>query len=378
MLVPTGPVMGSSRTAVWDDGNSIKVLDTTETAMLTQATATGKKADSDIKAPHPFVSVVIPVRNERTHIGECLDALLEQDYPARCTEIVIIDGMSDDGTRDILDEYARRHSNLRVLDNPAGLTPVAMNLGITNSRGEIIVRIDARCICDEDYVGQCVKYLESTGAQNVGGMQKAIGDDYWTRVFSLATTSPFGIGNSKFHYSNKEQFVDTVYLGAFRRKVFDEIGLYDESLIRNQDYELNHRIRKAGGKIFFTPNIRCVYYGRNSIAKLFKQYFQFGFWKVRVLKKHPASLKARHLAAPALILFLVVGALLSVHETGRLFLLGLLGMYGSASLIASAWALKKSDLKHAVPLPLVFAIIHLSWGSGFWLSLFKSFRRATS
>ena len=222
----------------------------------------------------PLVTVIVPVRNEIHHIRYCLEAILGQDYPQDQLEILLVDGFSDDGTRAVLSDYVSRYSQIRLLDNPTCIVPTAMNIGIRNARGSIIVRIDARCVVEPDYVSQCVHYLRTTGAQNVGGQQRAVGDDTVSRAIALATTSPFGIGNSKFRYSDREQMVDTVYLGAYPRSVFDQIGLYDESLVRNQDYELNHRLRKAGGTIFFTPNIRSIYYGRPSLRRLFIQYFQ--------------------------------------------------------------------------------------------------------
>ena len=204
----------------------------------------------------------------------------------------------------------------------------------------------------------------------MGGPQKAVGGGAVSQAIALATTSPFGIGNSKFHYSTQEQFVDTVYLGAYPREVFDRIGFFDESLVRNQDYELNHRLRKAGGKIFFTPKIRSVYYGRPSLRKLWKQYFQYGFWKVRVLRKHPDSTKIRQLVAPLFVLSLVVSTLLNIFWWGRLSLVAVVLTYLAASLVASIGAVRRSrEWWSILLLPFVFAIVHLSWGLGFWWSL---------
>jgi succinoglycan biosynthesis protein ExoA len=317
----------------------------------------------------PLVTVIVPVRNEIQHIRYCLEAILGQGYPQDQLEILLVDGFSDDGTRAVLSGYVSRYSQIRLLDNPSRIVPTAMNIGIRKARGSIIIRIDARCVVEPDYISQCVHYLKTTGAQNVGGQQRAVGDNTVSKAIALATTSPFGIGNSKFRYSDREQLVDTVYLGAYPRSVFDQIGLYDESLVRNQDYELNHRLRKAGGTIFFTPNIRSVYYGRPSLRRLFVQYFQYGYWKVRVLKKHRDSLKVRHLVAPFFVASLIASALASPFRLGRLLLKWILFTYTSASLAASIYASRKAGKRFVPLLPVIFAILHISWGLGFVWSL---------
>lgn len=321
-----------------------------------------------IPTSNPTISIVIPVRNEQQHIPRCLDAILAQDYPANLIEVICVDGMSDDNTRAIISSYQSRHPRILLLDNPRKTAPAAMNIGLQRARGDILVRVDARCFIAPDYVSQCVRYLRETGAWNVGGRQQTEGQDaLLSEMIALVTISPFGIGGSKFHYSNKAQYVDTVYLGAYPREVFDRIGLFDESLLRNQDYELNHRVRRAGGSIFFTPEIRSVYYGRASLLKLWQQYFQYGFWKVRVLKKYPDSLKWRHLVAPLFVLSLIVSLLLSVHILGRVLLSVVAGTYIVSSLIASLHTAGKAKKWHyIVLLPFIFAVLHVSWGLGFW------------
>jgi GT2 family glycosyltransferase len=329
----------------------------------------------DLISTRPTVSIVIPMRNEECHITQCLDAILVQDYPSELIDIVCVDGMSDDSTREIVRSYTDKYSDIQLLDNPQRIVPTAMNIGIQATKGDIVIRIDARCFVEPDYVSQCVHYLRETGAWNVGGPQQAEEqDDPVSETIALAMTSPFGIGGSKFHYSDEPQYVDTVYLGAYPRWVFDEVGLYDESLVRNQDYELNHRVCKAGGRIYFTPEIRSVYYGRASLGKLWEQYFQYGFWKVRVLKKHPDSLKWRHLVAPLFVASLGVSSLFSWLWIGRLVLLVIMFSYTTASAIASINALSDAeDRRSVLLLPLVFAILHLSWGLGFWWGLLNIF-----
>ena len=188
---------------------------------------------------NPFVSIIIPMRNEGDHIRPCIEAVLAQDYPAAQTEIFVIDGRSTDNSRDVVAEYARQHPNLHLLDNPRQNTPAALNVGIRATQSRYIVRVDAHTVIAPDYVSQCVKLLESSGAANVGGRMQPVSQTYVGQAVALSTTSPFGIGNSKFHYDTREQLVDTVYMGAFRREIFEETGLFDEELIRNQD--CNHK-----------------------------------------------------------------------------------------------------------------------------------------
>ncbi|HEC35131.1 MAG TPA: glycosyltransferase family 2 protein [Anaerolineae bacterium] len=321
----------------------------------------------------PFISVVMPVRNEAAFIAGSLDAVLAQDYPADRMEVIVVDGCSTDGTRQILEQYQETVPRLVVLSNPARLVPSALNIGIRHACGDIIVRVDGHTVIAPDYVRKCVDYLQRGDADNVGGLMRPVGRTYFGRAVALATRSPFGIGNSKFHYSEKEQFVDTVYLGAYRREVFDRIGLFDEGFVCNQDYELNYRLRAAGGRILCTPEIRSIYYCRESLAALWRQYFRYGFWKVRTLRKHPRSLKVRHLAAPAFVLGIALLAGLGFVFRPAWYLLAI-----EAALylgLAMAFALSKA-IRTGSPglwsgVVAVFLILHLAWGIGFWVGVFR-------
>jgi glycosyltransferase involved in cell wall biosynthesis len=317
------------------------------------------------------VSIIIPMRNEQKHIARCLNAILAQDYPRDLIEVICVDGMSDDGTREIVESFGPPCSSIRLLDNPKQTAPAAMNIGIRASHGDIVIRVDSRCFISTDYVRQCVEHLHKTGAWNVGGRQQAEAqDNLVSRLIAMASTSPFGMGGAKFRYSDKAQYVDTVYLGAYPKWVLEKVGLYDESLVRNQDYELNYRVRAAGGSIYFTPKIRSVYYGRTSLKKLWKQFFQYGFWKTRVLYRHPASLKPRHLVAPAFVLALVVGLLSCLFAPGRILFASILLSYTVTSLFFSLRATTQAKSRlHLLLLPVVFASMHLSWGLGFWWGL---------
>ena len=207
----------------------------------------------------PFVSVVMPVRNEAAFIAESLGAVLTQDYPADRMEVIVVDGDSTDGTPKVLGQYQGSEPPVIVLRNPARIVPAALNIGIRHARGEIIVRVDGHAVIAPDYVRKSVEYLRRGDAEGVGGPMRPRGRSYFGRAAALATASPFGIAGSRFHYSEKEDFfTDTFYLGAYRRDVFDRIGLFDEGFICNQDYELNYRLRAAGGRILCSPKIQSI------------------------------------------------------------------------------------------------------------------------
>jgi GT2 family glycosyltransferase len=259
------------------------------------------------------------------------------------------------------------------LDNPQRIVSAALNIGIRHARGEAIVRVDGHCLLEPDYVRQCVRYLAQTGADNVGGLLRTRGENYVGEAIAIAMSSPFGVGDSKFHYAEREQYVDTVYLGAFPRRVFDQVGFFDESLIRNQDYELNYRIRAAGGKIFLTPAIKSWYITRGSLPQLCKQYFQYGFWKVAVLRKHPRSLRFRQTVPPAFVFTLIVSGLLGFFSRSSAYLfLGVLSTYSVFALLFSLWSAKKQGWKYLPTLPCIFASLHLSWGLGFLWGLART------
>lgn len=320
------------------------------------------------KALHPMVSVVMPVRNEASFIAESLGAILAQSYPADCMEVIVVDGESNDGTREILDRYQESEPRLVVLNNPARIVPSALNIGIRHARGEIVVRADGHTVIAPDYVSKCVEYLQGGMAENVGGPMRPKGRAYFGRAIALATSSPFGIGGSPFHYSEREQFTDTVYLGAYRREIFDRIGLFDEGLICNQDYELNWRLRQSGGRILCTPEIRSIYYCRESPLALWRQYFRYGLWKVLMLKRHPRSLRPRQLAAPIFVLSIVVLTILGFTFRPAGYLLALVGaLYlGLAAAFALTKAIKARSPSLWPAIVIIFLALHLAWGVGFW------------
>jgi glycosyltransferase involved in cell wall biosynthesis len=252
----------------------------------------------------PFVSVVIPMRNEAGHVAPCLEAVLAQEYPRDHMEVIVVDGESDDDTATIARAAAQRDARVRVLSNPGRIVPTAMNIGIRAARGEIISRVDGHTRIAADYVRVGVETLRRTGADNVGGPMRAVGGGLFGDAVATATSSRFGIG-SYFHFGTSERAVDTVYMGMWPRRVFERVGLFDEELVRNQDDELSYRIRKEGGRIVLTPAMRSWYQNRQSIRHLTRQYFQYGLWKIRVLQKHPRQMSWRHFVPPAFVALLV-------------------------------------------------------------------------
>jgi cellulose synthase/poly-beta-1,6-N-acetylglucosamine synthase-like glycosyltransferase len=312
----------------------------------------------------------MPIRNEEAFLRVSLDSLLANDYPLEMLEVIVIDGMSSDSSREIIQEYSQRYPCIKYLQNPQKIVSTGLNLGIQVAEGYIIVRADAHTRYESDYIRQCVTLLESTGAANVGGAQRAVGTSLIGSAIAVATTSTFGTGDAKFRYSDQEAWVDTVYLGAWHRETLIALGGFAENLTVNQDYELNHRIRRQGGRILLSPKIRCHYYVRGSLNKLARQYFRYGLWKVNTLVLHPYSLKWRQIVAPLLLAFLVIAFLLA-GVSKSVFWLGPVVVYLSATIIASGRALRSAPWRVALVLPFVFAVLHFSWGAGFWCGLLR-------
>jgi len=324
---------------------------------------------------YPIVSVVIPMRNEARYIERCLEAVLTQDYPRERLEILVVDGMSDDNTREIVEQlFAARINqkseirNQKLLDNPERIVPTALNRGIRAARGAVIVRIDGHTIIEPDYVSQCVRALQETNADNVGGPMRAVSETYVGNVIALATSSPFGVGGARFHYAETAQWVDTVYMGAYPRAVFDRIGLFDEELVRNQDDEFNFRLTRAGGKIWLDPQIKSIYFSRGALRGVWKQYYEYGFWKVRVIQKHGRPASLRHLVPALFVLALMGSALLSIITLTPLWFLLIAVPYALAALAASVIA-ARGNWRAIVLLPIVFLTLHLSYGIGFLVGL---------
>ncbi|MEW9698213.1 glycosyltransferase family 2 protein [Paenibacillus sp. SI8] len=319
----------------------------------------------------PFVSIILPEKNEAKHIGACLDSLLSQSYPSEKYEIIIVDGQSSDNTLDIISTYQELNKSIYVLSNPKSIVPISMNLGIRQAKGEFIVRVDAHATYHQDYVKACVEYLKKTGAANVGGPMIAVGEEYMGKAIAFAHKSRFGLGGGKFHDGTFEGEVDTVYLGAFRRDIFEKVGYYDERLTRNQDIELNCRIRESGEMIYLTPAIKSVYFNRSSLKSLWQQNYKNGYWNVITRAINSKALSMRHFVPCVFVLTLLVGCLCALTLFGQLLLLASLGSYLIVNLLFSAQIGKNSGLLYALVMPLVFITLHFSYGVGTFISLLK-------
>jgi GT2 family glycosyltransferase len=315
----------------------------------------------------PFVTIVVPMYNERAYIDKCLDSLIGQDYPVSHFEVLVLDGGSDDGSRNIVMESARKYDFVRLLDNPRQITAAAMNIGIQNARGDVIIILGAHSYVASDFISQNVACLSKTEAACVGGAIHSTFKSFLGKTISLAMSSPFGVGNALFRYSQKEQYVDTVAFGAYRRQVFDEIGLFDETLIYNEDDEFNYRLRKHGGKIFLTPAIKSFYYTRMSLRQLWKQYFRYGLGKVRVMQRHPKVVSIRPLVPFTFVSTLLLSGLLGTLNPIFLWLfLSVLTSYLAVSFLFSIRISARNGWKHLPVLPAAFACLHFSYGLGMY------------
>ena len=325
----------------------------------------------------PLVSVLMPVRNEEDFIAKSLQAVLNQDYPAGKMEILIADGRSQDKTRDIIEGLMKRHSFIKLIDNPRGIVSSGLNACLLVSRGEIIVRVDGHCEIAPDYVRCCVELLEKEEAGAVGGPIETVGETLTAQAIALAMSSFFGVGGSAFRtLKNEKKYVDTAAFFAVRRETLEKAGPFDEELVRNQDDEYNYRLRKLGFRILLDPAIRSRYYSRAGLVSLAKQYFQYGFWKVRVMQKHPCQMQWRQFIPPAFVFSLLAAFAFSLfEEMGKMIWIGITASYLSVNLLASLAVSFQNGWQYLFLLPLVFAALHFSYGFGFLTGLIKFWDR---
>jgi glycosyltransferase involved in cell wall biosynthesis len=311
----------------------------------------------------------MPVRNERDYIRRSLAAVLRQDYPRESMEIIVADGMSTDETRAIVLEMSAEFPIIKLIDNPRGTAASGLNLATAAARGEIIVRVDGHCEIAPDYVRNCVSHLVHDGVEGVGGAVETVGETDVACTIAAAMSSSFGVGGTAFRTGEKRTvLVDTIPFPAYTRKIVDAMGPYDETLVRDQDDEYNYRIRKAGGKLLLASDVHSTYYSRASLSSLSRQYFEYGYWKARVLWKHPRQMKARQFVPGAFVAFLGVGLLLSPFSSrARRLTAATLALYGSACMVNS-WNISRRDgWQHLFRLPRAFTALHLGYGSGFLL-----------
>ena len=328
------------------------------------------RANSRNKGNLTKVSIVIPCRNEADHIENCVRSIFAQQVGRVEMELVIADGMSSDGTRDVLNRLALQNRQLRIVDNPGRIVSSGLNAAIRAAQGEVIIRMDAHTEYAPDYVHQCLSVLDETGADNVGGPWVARGSGYVGLAIAIAFQSPFGVGGARGHDPQFEGELDSVYLGCWRRNIFERIGYFDEELVRNQDDEFNLRLVRSGGRVWQSPRIRSWYQPRGSLKDLFRQYFQYGYWKVRVIQKHRLPASIRHVIPAAFVASLVILAAASPFGVLPAYtLLALIATYGLGLAVASVVTAARSGLRFLPILPLVFACYHLSYGAGFLIGL---------
>lgn len=329
----------------------------------------------------PGVSVIVPCFNERATIGLLLEALRSQTVASSGIEVIISDGMSTDGTRQAILEYTRAHSELhvRVLDNPDRSIPAALNRAIAASSGAVVARLDAHSVPAPDYLARCLELLTQTRAANVGGAWdiRPSASTWVARSIAGAASHRLGAGDARYRTGGAAGPVDTVPFGAFPRTWLDIVGGYDETLLVNEDYELNLRLRQAGGVIWFDPSIRSVYFPRPDLAALARQYFRYGYWKARMLLRHPGSLRWRQAIPPAFVLLTAILACLAPFFSPAATALAVQWSVYALLLLAAGVerAVSQRNLPLAVGLPLALAMIHLTWGTGFWAGLVTGRRR---
>jgi glycosyltransferase involved in cell wall biosynthesis len=325
----------------------------------------------------PFISILIPVRNEAEYLTRTIERIFNQDYPEELVEVFAIDGMSTDGTREIVKSVMIDHQNIRLLDNIQKIVPTGMNIAIPKTTGDIIIRVDGHCEIETDYISNCVKHILIDGADGVGGPMTTIGETYLSQTIAIAMSSPFGVGNSAFRtITGKTMVVDTVPFPAYTREIIQKVGLYDEELVRNQDDEYNYRIREVGGKLLLASDVRSYYYSRGSLGKLWKQYFQYGFYKIRVLQKHLRQMRLRQFVPAAFVVTLLGTIILTLSLSwGWILFVALLCTYLLANFSSSLITAAKKGWKYFLPLPICFAILHFSYGSGFIIGLFRFWNR---
>lgn len=323
---------------------------------------------------HPFVSALLVTRNEQAYIKKSLMSLIDQTYPKECYEIIIVDGESTDDTLKIVDELIKNYRtevfDIRVINNPKHILATGWNLGIKDAKGDYVVRIDAHGEAASDFIEKNVQTILSVfDAVCVGGRLNTMSLGGDSDIVSKVLSSPFGVGNSSFRISDKAGYADTAVYGLYRKTIFEKVGFFNENYIRNQDIELHSRIRAEGGKFYFNPEINCVYYSRNTIKKMIEQAFGNGKWNMVLLKNQNSALRLRHLVPFVFVLYVIASIILGFFYKFFWFLgVGVLILHLIIGLYA---AMKKTDkLTEIIKMPLLFLLLHTSYGVGYLTGIF--------
>ena len=326
----------------------------------------------------PEVSVIVPCYNEKSTIRMLLDALNHQTYSRQKLEIIISDGMSTDGTRAEIKAWHAENMdlNVRIVDNPKKNIPSGINRAIEVAQGEFLVRLDAHSIPNSDYIEKCVNALQEGRGDNVGGIWKILPghENSIARSISAAATHPFGVGGVQYRVGGKAQSVDTVPFGAYRQELVKQIGLYDEALLSNEDYEYNVRIRNAGGVVWFDPEIQSTYISRSTFRDLARQYWRYGYWKFQMLRRYPKTIRLRQGLPPLFILCFSILIFLSFYFDVAIWILGFVFIvYSMALLMAGIQSAQKfGSLAMLIGVPFAILIMHFTWGLAFIWSFIKT------
>lgn len=328
------------------------------------------------------VSIICPVYNEEKFIDRCIKSILEQDYPQDSLEVLFVDGRSTDQTRDIINSYLKDFPFIRLLDNPKQVVPFAMNKGIQESKGEVIIRIDGHCTYPTNYVSELVRYLYELDADNVGGVwnTQPANDRAICQAIALASSHPFGVGGSMHKIgTSKIMKTDTVPFGCYKREVFEKIGLFDTELVRNQDDEFNGRLIKQGGKIYLIPQVIINYTARDTLGKMQKMYYQYGLYKPLVNKKLGAPATIRQFFPLLFLLGIIAGVLLSLVSSIFFYaFIAVLSLYFLIGIVVGGMgAIRTGKAIMALLMPYVFLNIHLSYGWGYLKGLINIARNKT-
>jgi cellulose synthase/poly-beta-1,6-N-acetylglucosamine synthase-like glycosyltransferase len=316
---------------------------------------------------HPFISVIIPCRNEEKYIKNCLESIIKNDYPKDKLEIIVIDGMSEDNTTNLAKEYSLKYNYIYIIENIDKTTPCALNKGIKQARGDVIVRMDAHSEYPKDFLLNGIKYLNLTKADVVGGpiITKPASERLVARAISEVTSHKFGVGNSSFRTGKMDGYVDTVPFGFFRKTIFDKVGLFDERLIRNQDNEMNSRIIESGGKIYLTSECTATYYNQAKLSGLLRQALRTGMWNVRTLQVNPNAFRWRHFIPFLFITSLFITLFLSLRFLLFKYIFVIISLfYLFLAIMFSLEILYKKRDKVALLLPPIFILYHCSYGIG--------------
>ena len=317
---------------------------------------------NSIKSTYPPVSVVIPILNEADHLQAAVDTVLSQEYLGDI-EVILAIGPSRDGTEKVAEEIARKDNRVTIVLNPSGRTPNALNIALATATHDIVVRIDGHSEIAPTYIANAVETMQRTGAVNVGGIMAAEGITPFQKAVARAMRSVIGVGASRFHTGGNEGAADTVYLGTFYKPAVSAVGGYDEEFTRAQDWEMNYRLRQAGGLVYFDPRLVVIYRPRKRIAELGKQYFEYGRWRRAVSRRYPETVNFRYLAPPTAVVVSFISIVGSFFEPQLVlpFLIYLLSLLIGSLFIGKSWG-------ERFRLPLVLFTMHMSWGIGFLTS----------